>query len=252
MNRHLIPAILALVMSLPVSAQKPTTTIPPAVKAPSVPNDSAVENRLIMLALNGPEYDASNHQNKINELELRKAKSQWLNLLALSWQVNDQTFKVPPAQAGQIAYVYPKYFFGVTIPLGIIFSQGASVKTAREALAYSKDQQQILAAQIKANILAKYKQFKLYSDLIEMENELYNDVLAMSTQAEENFKNGTITVEAYIGAQRSKNEELVKMKNLQLQQDLIRIDIERMIGFPLEGVLDTEKAKTGSPVRPRR
>jgi hypothetical protein len=70
-----------------------------------------------------------------------------------------------------------------------------------------------------------------------MESELYNDVLAIATQAEDNFKNNTITVEAYIGAQRSKNEELVKLKNLQLQQDLVRIDIERMIGYTLESVL---------------
>ena len=191
----------------------------------------------MQLVLDGPEYDASNHQNKINELELRKARAMWLNLLSLSLQLNDQTFKQPVTQVGQVAYIYPKYFFGFTIPLGIIFSQGASVKTARESMAYAKDQQAILAAQIKANVLSKFKQYKLYEDLVEMESELYNDVLAIATQAEDNFKNGTITVEAYIGAQRSKNEELVKLKNLQLQQELVRIDIERMIGYSLESVL---------------
>jgi outer membrane protein TolC len=235
-------------VSLSISAQnpvrKPTPAAPPA-RVPVQPSDTAVENRLVQLVLTGPEFDASNHQNKINELELHKAKAMWLNLLSLSLQLNDQSFKQQPTQVGQVAYVYPKYFFGVTIPLGVIFSQGATIKTAKESLAYSKDQQEMLAAQLRANVLSKYKQYRLFDDLIEMQSELYNDVLAISTQAEESFKNGSSTVDAYIAAQRSKNEELVKLKNLQLQQELVRIELERMIGVPLNDVLHPKAGGSG-------
>ena len=203
--------------------------------------DSAIENRLVALALEGPEYDGSEHQNKINELELKRAKATWLNLLSVSTQYNDQTFSKPTTINGQPAYVYPKYFFGVTIPLGIIFSQGNQVKIARESLANGKDQQDLLARQIRANVLSKYAQYKYYGALIEMEGEMMNDVSVNSTQAEQNFKNGSITADAYITAQRTKNEELVKVMNLQLQQDLTKIDLERMIGVPLESVLTTTK-----------
>ena len=223
----------------PATKTKPATgNLNPNIARPYTdPVDTAIENRLVALALSGPEFNLSIHQNKITELDLKRAKNSWLNLLTISTTYNDQTFKQPAAAAGQPTYVYPKYYFGVTIPLGIIFSQGNQVKAAREAVALSKDQQEILTRTIRDNVLSKYKQYKLYSSLLEMQSELINDVLANSSQAEESFKKGAINVDTYIAAQKVKNEELAKNMNLQLQQDLIRLDIEKMIGIPLEEVL---------------
>jgi len=251
MNRVFILVLLLLMGYINVLAQVPANqnkagNLPSSIARAPESSDTANENRLVALALTGPEYDASGHQNRINELELKKAKGTWLNLLTVATQLNDQSFK-NQTQVGQTAYVYPKYFFGLTIPLGIIFSQGGTVKTARESLAYAKDQQEVLARTIKANVLSKYKQYKLYNDLIEMQSELINDVLAMSSRAEDDFKNGTITVEVYIAAQRAKNEETAKIKNLQLSQDLIKIDLERMIGVPLQSVLNVKPP--GMPAR---
>lgn len=166
---------------------------------------------------------------------MKRAKSTWLNLLSISTNYNDQTFA--KSSNGQSAYVYPKYYFGVTIPLGIIFSQGTQVRLAREGLAVSRDKQEINARAIKADILGKYKQYRLYNTTLTMQSEMINDVLANAAQAEENFKKGTIPVEAYIAVQKIKNEELSKNMNLQLQQDLIRLDIEKIIGVSLETVL---------------
>jgi outer membrane protein TolC len=199
--------------------------------------DTAIENRLVELTLKGPEFDASVHQGKIAELELRRARTSWLNLLTISTNYNDQTFAKPVTASGQATYVYPKYFIGITIPLGIFFSQGNQVKAARESIAHSKDQQEILARTLKTQVLTKYKQYKFYAAQIQMESELSNDVVVNSTQAEQSFRQGKITVDAYILAQRAKNEETVKIMNLQLQQDLIRLDIESMIGVSLDSVL---------------
>ncbi|HEU4471290.1 MAG TPA: TolC family protein [Flavisolibacter sp.] len=193
--------------------------------------DTLIENRLVALAMTSPVYDASMHRIKINELELKKAKNSWMNLLTISTNYNDQSFA--PTQT----VVYPKYFFGLTIPLGVIFSQGNQVKTARAAVALSKDQQEELARDIKADVLAKYRQYKLYNALIEVQSELINDVLAHAMQAEDDFKKGKIGVEAYITSLKSKNEELVKNMNLKYQQDVVKLEIEKIIGVPLESVL---------------
>lgn len=208
-----------------------------ATRVINEPPDTAVENRLVALALNGPEYDASKHQSRINELDLRKTKNTWLNLLTISTNYNDQSFAKPANTQGGATYVYPKYFFGVTIPLGIIFSQGTSVKAARESIAYGKDQQELLARRIKADVLTKYRQYKNYASLVMLQGELINDVLATSTQAEDNFKKGVITVETYISTQRAANDELAKNMTLRLQQDMIRIEIERIVGVSLDEVI---------------
>jgi len=53
--------------------------------------DTAIERRLVDLTLAGPTYDGSNHTNRINELELRRAKTNWLNLLVISTSYYDQS-----------------------------------------------------------------------------------------------------------------------------------------------------------------
>ena len=252
MNRSFTYLLVSFFLAgaVTVEAQNPTgkpkTAVPPANPASAGPitristdlADTANENKLVMLALQGPEYDASIHKSKADELELRRAKATWLNLLSISTNYNDQSFaKKTSGTGGTNNIVYPKYYFGITIPLGIIFSQGNTVKLARESIAQGKDQQEILARQIKANVLSKYKEYKLLSALIEMESETINDVQANFSQAEDNFRKGTITVESYMLVQRAKNDELSKVLNLQFRQDLIRLDIERMIGWPLDHVL---------------
>jgi hypothetical protein len=202
--------------------------------------DTATEHKLVTLALKSPVYSGSNHQNRINELELTRAKNAWLNLLTFSASINPQTFSKAPPQS---TYVYPPYFFTISIPLGIIFSQGNQVKMAREGLALSKENQEELSRTLKADILSKYKQYKLYTELLKMQSIMINDVLANATQAEENFRNGKINVESYIATQKVTNDELTKNMNLKLQRDLIKIEIEKMIGVPLETVLSPTTRK---------
>jgi outer membrane protein TolC len=243
MNRSFAWGLLLTIFSVPTRAQNPAQTNPkspdanssqgPMIRINRDLSDTANENRLVELALQGPEYDVTVHQNVIDDLTLKKTKTTWLDLLSISTNYNDQTF----AKTTNTAYVYPKYFFGVTIPLGIIFSQGNAVKISRESVKLGKDNQEITARTIRANVLRQYATYKHYSLLIEAESEIYNDVQANYSQAETNFSKGAISVDSYILVQREKNDEISKVMNLQLQQDLSRIDIERMIGVPLYQVM---------------
>ncbi len=193
--------------------------------------DGRIEAKLVELALNGPLFLASVHQNKITEYQLRGAKNAWMNLLSVSANYNDQTF----AQTTQ-AYVFPKYLFGVTIPLGTLLSR-TEVKAATEQVQISKINQEQLRRNIRADVLGKWKQYRLAASLIALGNEMLSDVDAALLQSEEKFRNGTITIEVYNASQRSKNDELAKLLNLRLQQDLLKLEIEKMIGTTLESVV---------------
>jgi len=232
--------------AVPTTNQTPANTAATAnqsiaIRVLNEAPDTSIENRLVALALQGPEYDASVHQGRINELDLRKTKNTWLNLLTISTNYNDQSFAKPANTQGGATYVYPKYFFGITIPLGIIFSQGTSVKAARETIAYGKDQQELLARRIKADVLTKYKQYRNYAAQVQLQSELINDVLATAAQADDAFKKGSISVETYIAAQRATNDEVAKNMTLKLQQDMVKIEIERIIGVPLDEVIRTSQ-----------
>jgi outer membrane protein TolC len=199
----------------------------------SYDSTSAVEEKLVQLALNGPLYKESIHRNKINEIELIAAKRNWVNLLTVSANYNDQSFAKSPAVGG---YVYPKYFFGITVPLGTILSR-TEVKAAKEGVEMGKSIQEQLSRTIRAEVLSKYRQYKAYNELITLQGELVNDVQASLLQTEEKFRKGLAPVETYTAAQRSKNDETARLINLQLEQDLIKIDLERMIGTSLDSVI---------------
>lgn len=195
--------------------------------------DTSVEERLVQLALQGPEMQKTDHLTKISEYQLKSAQNTWMNLLTFSLNYNEQTLAKTTAQT---AYVYPRYFFGLNIPLGTILSR-TGVKSARENIEIGKENAEITKRNIREQVLTAYKQYTAYSQLITMQSELVNDVKTQLAQSEEKFRSGTISLDAYNTAQRNNNAEMAALINLKLQQDLKKLEIEKMIGVKLETVL---------------
>ena len=88
MNRFLTLIALALFNYLGAVAQ--VSDINDSSRS-TILADTAIENRLVELALKGPAYSISNHSNKITEYDLKRVKNSWLNLLTISLNYNDQT-----------------------------------------------------------------------------------------------------------------------------------------------------------------
>jgi outer membrane protein TolC len=195
--------------------------------------DTSIEEKLVQLALQGPEMQKTDHLTKINEYQLKSAQNTWMNLLTFSLNYNDQTLAKTPAQA---AYVYPRYFFGLNIPLGTILSR-TGVKSAKENIEIGKENAEITRRNIREQILTAYKQYVAITQLITMQSELMNDVKTQLAQVEEKFRSGTISLDAYNAAQKNNNAEMAALINLKLQQDLKKLEIEKMIGVKLETVL---------------
>lgn len=194
--------------------------------------DSLIEERLVELALNGPALKRAEHQSKLDELQLKRAKDTWLNLLTLSGNYNEQTF----AKQNTLGYVYPKFFFGVTVPLGTIFSR-TDVRAAKEGIEIGKLNREELRRSMRADIIGKYRQYKAQTELVAIQNELLTDVETQLEEAEERFKAGQITLEAYNAAQKGRNDERGRLITLKLQQDLYRLEIEKIIGVSLDSVI---------------
>jgi outer membrane protein TolC len=201
-------------------------------KRTSADTSTLIEEKLVELAMKGPAVQAALHQYKINEYQLKAARNNWVNLLTVSYNYNDQSFK----NNTQTNVVYPKFFVGVTVPLGTLLSR-TQVRAAQEGLEISRDNQEQLRRAVRSEVIGKYKQYKAFGELISLQSALLNDVQALLLQSEDKFSKGTITMEVYNNAQRIKNDESTKLINLQLQQDLVKLDIERMIGTSLESVI---------------
>jgi outer membrane protein TolC len=193
-----------------------------------------IEQKLVALALSGPAKKSLVNQSKINEYQLRAAKNTWVNLLTLSANFNEQNAFTQNQAA---TFVFPRYFFGVNIPLGTLLSR-TSVKAAKEQLSITKNNIEQLDRDVKADILSKYKEYQTYGELITVQSQTLDDEEAAYLQAKEKFRNGVILIEEYNIVQKKYNGELAAKLNLQMQRDLKKIEIERIIGTSLESVLN--------------
>lgn len=219
-----ILAIAIIGLSTTLSAQTTITNLP----------DSVIEQRLVDLALEGPEMQKVNHQNMVNEYQLKSARNQWMNFLTLSANYNDQSFRsdIPST------YVYPKYFFGLNIPLGTIISS-KQAKIAKEGVAISTLTQEETRRKIRTDVISKYRQYKAQNEIVRMETSYLNDLQVTLTQVDQKFKNNdpNVTFENYNTALKNRNDQQARLINQRLQLDLIKLELERMIGTSLESVL---------------
>ena len=204
------------------------------VKPKSIMDSATIEDKLVSLALEGPQMRISVHQGKINEYQLKAAKNTWTNLLAFTVNYNDQTFA--KSSNPNYAYVYPKYYLGITVPMGTFLSR-TGVKSAREAVGISKENQEELSRTIRQNVLTRYRKYKAYESLLSIQNEVLDDLHAVYLQAEKKFADGTVSIDLYTTAAKNYNEARAARVNLQLQQDLAQLELEELIGVKLETVI---------------
>jgi outer membrane protein TolC len=198
---------------------------------------AGVEQKLIQLALQRPSYDATYRAVRSADHSLSLAKNAWLNLLSISMNFNDQEFTHQTTIPGQATYVYPKYFFGVTIPIGTFFSQGSQVRIARENQAIAKDARLEAERTIIADVKSKYRSYLDYQAMLAVQNTIVNDEQAAFLQAEKNFRDGKITIVEYNTASKAFNSTLLQQLQYKLTADQVKVDLEKMLGTTLEDAL---------------
>lgn len=228
-----------LIVSTTVRAQTAPYT-PPTTTRPirSLPiKDTGVEEKLVLLALQNVVYDATTRTVTIAQYKVKKEKNSWFDLLQISTQFNDQSFR-HYAPNSQIAYIYPKYFYGITIPIGTLLSKGGQVKSAKEEVKIAEDNLVAAALKLRTDVLSKYKQWRVSNSLVLLQRQVADDVHAAFLQVEKRFNDGTVTIEAYSDASRSYTTEMTKQLTYQLQADTQKLELEQIIGVRLESVIN--------------
>ena len=236
----LLIALNLLFASTAIKAQAPIQSpyTPPLNKRAirSLPiRDTGVEEKLVTLALQNVVYDATTRLITIAQYKVRQEKNSWFDLLTISSQFNDQSFKHATPNSN-VAYIYPKYFYGITIPIGTIISKGGQVKSAREEVRIAEDHQMEAALKLRTDVLSKYKSWRVSNTLVLLQRQVADDVHAAFLQVEKRFNDGTVTIEAYSEASRAYTTEMTKQLTYQLQADTQKLEIEQIIGVRLESV----------------
>ena len=92
-------------------------------------SEDDIKAKLILLALNNAQAVAADANVRIAEIARRKANSSFLGSVSLGGNVNEFVINNSPA-----ANFFPKYNFGLTIPLDMFAKNKAEKRTADEMI----------------------------------------------------------------------------------------------------------------------
>jgi outer membrane protein TolC len=195
-----------------------------------------IRERLVQLALQDPLYEIADHNVTIAEYEIRLAKNSWLAEIFIAGNLNE--FSIDPKAAGtNYSGYYPRYNFGVQIPLDIFSKTSNNVKISHEKYMIAEAERNDRFRLIKADILTRYEDYLLTKQKLEIQYQITQDAYTAYTKAEKDFNDNVIKIEDLNSANSRYIDEQVKKLQLQRDLNVSKIDIERHIGIKLDEVI---------------
>lgn len=200
-----------------------------------------VEQKLVELALQNPDLEVADHQIKIAEYQLKGTKKWWLNNIVASSNINEFTIKRLKGETtsdnGQLYPFYPFYNIGVSIPIGNIFSRPNATKAAREQVAVMMATRSSKYREIKASVLSAYQDYQAQKALLTLANQNVEASYNIFLQAKEQFRSGNISINEYNASSNDYTAQLKLQIGAAHDFNLAKIELEKLIGVPIESVL---------------
>lgn len=222
-------------------AQRPTgnkaTTYPAGARDTGKLVD--IREKLVQLALQNPNYEVADRYVTIAKDQIKKAKSSWLNIINLNANLNEFSITPPTGLAGGALY-YPRYNIGANIPLDVFSSKSNDIKIAKQNLGIAEAQKNQRFREIKAQVLTKYEDYLMLKAQLESQNQVTQDAYLVYMQSEKDFSDGIIKQEEYNKAVNLHKGEKDKSLILQRNFNVIKIELEALIGVPIETVLENK------------
>jgi outer membrane protein TolC len=196
-----------------------------------------VRQKLVDLALQNPDNEIADLNIQAAGYQLKSAKWAWLNAITIAGNLNE--YSIQP-QYAQFALLYPKYNFGILLPLGSLGTRAMDVKLARAKLGIQQATKESLYRDIRTQTLTKYEDYVMYRQLYTLQGQRTDDANTNLGESQKKFSNGEIPIEDYNEASRLYNVELVKKITAFHDMEVARYALEKMIGTDLETVLGTQ------------
>jgi len=193
-----------------------------------------IREKLVQLAWkNHPMNQLIIKDYEIAKITLTQTRWSWLDQFGVQGNINEFTINPNP----DINLFYPRYNFGVTIPLGILVTLPTSTKVANKELekADLEIKQQMLIT--RNQVLKAYQNYLMYEQIYTLRSNIAEEEYANFLIIEEEFENGEVTLEKYREANNGYIIELEKRINAKNQLENAKLDLEMLIGVKFEDVI---------------
>lgn len=231
--------IFAFILSINLSwAQKVDYN---KIIAPETYAGMTIEERLVQLAWqNNPVSDMAKNNVAYAVYGLKTVKTDWGTQFGVNGNLNEFTIKSFNGAEDPLsrANFYPRYNFYVHIPLSSFIQRPNQRKAAETRVAHAKDELNLKKLEIRALVLKLYTQYKQNRDVYHIRLKAQEEEKDLFTFIESQFKKGQITAQEFLHAAKARTEQQVQVTLAKSIYDQSKIDLEEVIGIPLEEVLE--------------
>ena len=169
--------------------------------------------------------------------ELKGEKTEWLNTLVVSGNINEFVINNTTINGLQASNLYPKYNVGVNIPMGIFTKQEKNV--AREKVRLYEAQKESQKRLIIKEVLIAYEDYKEKKELLELQKQITDGQQSTYRQKQTDYAEGAVKetdvnkeYELWIeqrSRQRTKEKDLI----------IAELELEAIIGVKLSEVFNS-------------
>lgn len=191
-----------------------------------------VREKLVDLAMQHPENAISNAQIAIAENNLRKAKGSWTNIFFASFNLNEFTLNGSPSAA-----FWPKYNFGVNMPLDIVSRTSNDIKNARQTVEISNAMKNDTYRKLRAEVLSKFENYLFHLEMYETSSIVTDEAYTAFLSMQEKYKIGDVNDIDYSITFRQFNDAKMRQREQQRDMNVAKLEVERLIGVDLDEVL---------------
>jgi outer membrane protein TolC len=191
-----------------------------------------VREKLVDLAMQHPENAISNAQIAIAENNLRKAKGSWTNIFFASFNLNEFTLNGSPSAA-----FWPKYNFGVNMPLDIVSRTSNDIKNARQTVEISNAMKNDTYRKLRAEVLSKFENYLFHREMYETSSVVTDEAYTAFLSMQEKYKIGDVNDIDYSITFRQFNDAKMRQREQQRDMNVAKLEVERLIGVDLDEVL---------------
>jgi outer membrane protein TolC len=206
--------------------------------------DSLAEG-LVALAMNNPRirYNADLAE-QFNQL-YRKSKIAWLNAITIQGNLNE--YSINENAAEKAANLYPKYNFGLNIPLGFPWVTSRQTKSDYAKSQAILEQVETERRNVRKEVLINYNTYIMNKHLLDLQEQVITDWHVIYLKSEDKFRKGEVTLESFYSTTRIYNDELNKEVVLTASIKNSAAELEDLIGMNLSDaiqMINDHKANT--------
>jgi len=194
------------------------------------------EDCLVQLAwLNSPGNKIYEHHIAIASNTIEKSKREWLEDIALTFNLNETHFSRQDSALNN--NFYPRYNLGASFNLGKILNRKYNVNISEEEKKIAELEENQQKLEVRAEVLRRYEHHLLAVDMEQIRLQAEKEAADMHLLASEKFKTDKIDFQDYNSATEHYN--MAKAEKLRATSDVQQtiLALEELIGVPWEKVI---------------